>query len=484
MASTSTIHNADYHELHVVAGEWSTTIIAFGDAPDRQRQIDLVSRELAEQRPKLVLLRTGDVALDAATLLLCLHLKVPVALIDGGLDSERFRSLLSIYQPDFVIGCTDIRAISSDYTGRNELLGVSCRQRSAARPHPDLAVLLATSGSTGNPKFVRLSHTNIQTNAKQIAATIHLESSDRAALTLPLHYSFGMSVVTSHVLAGATLVAPSEGVMSKAFWAQISSTLVTFMPGVPRSLATLQRLDFASLKPPSLRSLAQAGGKLPDAAIRYFSDVMSNAGGGFYVMYGQTEASPRISCLPPEALSLKFGSVGKAMPGGMIEIVDSDGNALTPFTVGEIRYTGPNVMMGYASALEDLASDDVQGDSLMTGDLGFVDDENYLFITGRSSRYCKIASARVSLDDVEAEADSHSECPVAALPWEPDGLTLAIEGAPETAHELQRAMARSLRVPPALIRCICVDKMPLLGNGKIDYVKLKQMIPNGTADSC
>lgn len=482
MASPSQISSSVQHVLKVDAGEWSTTIIAFGEARSRQEQISSLSHELERRRPRLSFLLTEDPALDAARLLLFLHHRTPLALIDPGIGPGRFHAMLSAYEPEFVLGCTDPKMIASDYVQVEELPSAWSRTPSRVDPHPDLALLLSTSGSTGSPKFVRLSHANIKINAQQITETLDIDTSMRAALVLPLHYSFGMSVVTSHALAGATLVAPSEGVMSQSFWTQVSAASVTFLPGVPQSLAMLERLDFARLKPPTIKVLAQAGGKLPDESIRYFHDVMSTASGRFHVMYGQTEASPRIACLPANSLPAKLGSVGIAVPGGHIEIVDEHDCAVDPLATGEIRYSGPNVMMGYAEELEDLAVGDVQGDSLKTGDLGFLDHDGYLYLTGRTKRIAKIASARVSLDEVEAEATQLAGSPVAVLPGALDGISVIVEGSPEAADALRRTLARVLRVPPAMIRSLSIDQLPLLSSGKIDYLRLEQTLRQGPAE--
>ena len=170
------------------------------------------------------------------------------------------------------------------------------------------------------------------------------------------------------------------------------------------------------------------------------------------------------------------------MPGGHIEIVDEHDCAVDPLATGEIRYSGPNVMMGYAEEREDLALGDVQGDSLKTGDLGFLDHDGYLYLTGRIKRIAKIASARVSLDEVETEATQLAGSPVAVLPRDLDGISVIVQGSPEAADALRRTLARVLRVPPAMIRSLSIDELPLLSSGKIDYLLLEQMLRQGSAE--
>ncbi|MFC7274237.1 AMP-binding protein [Paractinoplanes rhizophilus] len=324
--------------------------------------------------------------------------------------------------------------------------------------HPDLAVLLTTSGSTGNPKLVRLSRDAVRTNADQIATVLDIGPDDVAITTLPLFYSYGMSVLNTHLLRGATVILERTGIMQRDFWTAVVEHGVTSMAFVPYQYEMLRRLRFDPAKYPALRKLTQAGGRLRTDLIADFAQRMATVGGSLSVMYGTTEAAPRMATLPPARLQEKLGSVGVALPGGSFS-VDAASQ--------EVVYRGPNVMMGYAETAADLARGDEMGGVLPTGDLGRLDDEGFLFITGRAKRIGKVFGVRINLDDVE------KHFPVAAVPGD-DKLNVFAEGVSEDeARDLRTKIAEWLGTHFTGVVVRSIDSLPLLPNGKIDYRALE-----------
>ncbi|WP_433373640.1 AMP-binding protein [Actinoplanes sp. CA-142083] len=322
--------------------------------------------------------------------------------------------------------------------------------------HPDLALLLTTSGSTGNPKLVRLSRDAVLTNAEQIATVLDIGPDDIAITTLPLFYSYGMSVLNSHLLRGATVILERTGIMQRDFWTAAVEHGATSMAFVPYQYEMLRRLRFDPAKYPALRKLTQAGGRLRTDLVSDFAQRMATVGGSLYVMYGTTEAAPRMATLPPSRLEEKLGSVGLALPGGSFSL---DGE--------EVVYSGPNVMMGYAETAADLAKGDEQGGVLHTGDLGRLDDEGFLFITGRAKRIGKVFGVRINLDDVE------KHFPVAAVPGE-DKLNVFAEGISEDeARDLRTKISEWLGTHFSGVVVRSIESLPLLPNGKIDYRALE-----------
>lgn len=325
--------------------------------------------------------------------------------------------------------------------------------------HPDLALLLTTSGSTGNPKLVRLSREAVLANTDQIADVLGITADHVAITTLPLFYSYGMSVLNSHLRRGATVVLERTGIMQRDFWNAAVDHQVTSMAFVPYQYEMLRRLRFDPAKYPALRNLTQAGGRLRTDLVTDFQQRMATVGGKLYVMYGQTEAAPRMATLPPERLADKLGSVGLALPGGEFRIEDD-----------EVVYRGPNVMMGYAERAADLVKGDEQGGVLHTGDLGRLDDEGFLFITGRTKRIGKVFGARVNLDDVE------KNFPVAAVAGD-DKLHVFAEGiSDDEARGLRTKISEWLGTHFSGVLVRSVDSLPLLPNGKIDYRALESSL--------
>lgn len=319
--------------------------------------------------------------------------------------------------------------------------------------HPDLAVLLTTSGSTGNPKLVRLSRTAVRTNAEQIAQALEIDGNEVAITTLPLFYSYGLSVLNSHLIRGATVVLERTGIMQRTFWNAAVEHQVTSMAFVPSQYEMLRRLRFDPAKYPALRTLTQAGGRLRADRVTEFAGRMATVGGKLFVMYGQTEAAPRMATLPPDRLADKLGSVGRALPGGEFVIEDD-----------EVVYRGPNVMMGYAETADDLVKDDEQGGVLRTGDLGRLDDEGFLFITGRLKRMAKVFGVRINLDDIE------KNFPVAAVAGD-DKLIVFTDDADVTA--LRGKIAEWLGTHHTGVVVHRIQALPLLPNGKTDYRALE-----------
>ncbi|GAA3536476.1 AMP-binding protein [Amycolatopsis ultiminotia] len=400
-----------------------------------------------------------------------------IALIDPALDADVLADLIGRFRPAAVLAAPEVapppgyRAADGHWT-RESADGVT--------PHPDLAVLLPTSGSTGNPKLVRLSRQAVLANAEAIAEVLHIDSAEVAPTCLPLHYSYGVSVLNSHLVRGATVVIEPSGVLGRGFWQAVTEHGVTSLSGVPYHYEMLRRLKFDPAKYPTLRTLTQAGGKLRDELIVEFNDKMLAVGGRMYVMYGQTEAAPRMTTVPAERLADRIGSAGPALPGGAFAIRRDDGAETThPKIVGEVVYRGPNVMMGYADDEAGLAAGDECGGMLATGDLGYLDQEGYLYITGRLKRIGKVFGNRVSLDDLEQAVRSAAVgIDVVAAVSAGDKVVLFAElpegeAAPAICKDAARALSDRLHLHTSGFDVRPIDTVPLLASGKIDYRSLE-----------
>jgi len=262
--------------------------------------------------------------------------------------------------------------------------------------------LLTTSGSTGSPKLVRLSLENIESNATSIAEYLSISSDDRPVTVLPMNYSFGLSIINSHLIKGATMLLTGRSLMEKEFWTFLKKEKATTMSGVPYTYEILKRLRFFRMDLPSLTTMTQAGGKLHIELNREFTEYCHANNKRFFVMYGQTEATARMSYLQHEYGLTKLGSIGFAIPGGEFELIDENGVVVHESnTVGELVYRGKNVSLGYAECGEDLCKGDENFGILKTGDLAKRDSDNFYFIVGRKKRFIKIFGNRVNLDETE-----------------------------------------------------------------------------------
>ncbi len=335
--------------------------------------------------------------------------------------------------------------------------------KTAAPLHDDLAVLLSTSGSTGSPKLVRLSHANLAANARSIIEYLQIAADDAAITTLPPAYSYGLSVIHSHLLAGARLVLFDGSVADTAFAERVDRFAATSFAGVPHTYDLLDRSGFDPAVHPSLRYLTQAGGRMGADRVSAWAASAKACGRRFVVMYGQTEAAPRMAYIPPEDTERYPDCIGRAVPGGAFRIdLVGDGDE------GELVYTGPNVMMGYAESRADLARG-AEVTELRTGDLARRNGAGYFQITGRLNRISKVFGLRISLDEVEARlAEAGLPAAVAA---DDDGLVVA---APATCRidDVERVLSGTLRLPGAAFKILSVDATPRLDSGKIDYAAI------------
>ncbi|MDP3914544.1 MAG: AMP-binding protein [Bacteroidota bacterium] len=267
-----------------------------------------------------------------------------------------------------------------------------------------IAEILFTSGSTAKPKGVMLTHKNIITNTNSIIQYLNLSENDIMLVVLPFFYCYGLSLLHTHIRAGGQLVLNNNFILLASTIGNIKKYNCTGFAGVPSHFQILLRKNnlFRSTKFPSLRYVTQAGGKLPNTFIKEFIDSFPSI--SFIVMYGQTEATARLSYLPPEKLSEKMGSLGKGIPGVQLRVVNSKGDNVLPGEIGEIIAQGENVMLGYFGDKNE-TSVALRDGWLYTGDLAKIDEEGYIYLTSRKKEIIKVGGKRVSPKEIEEVID-------------------------------------------------------------------------------
>jgi long-chain acyl-CoA synthetase len=263
--------------------------------------------------------------------------------------------------------------------------------------HPGLALLLSTSGTTGSPKLVRLAYSALQSNAAAICQALQIDDRECAITSLNMSSAYGLSIINSHLCAGASLVCTNHGVKDSEFWEAVSAHKCTSFAGVPFQYDLLREMDYWAHPQPSIRTYTQAGGSLSPEAQRFHIERATSSGARLVVMYGQTEATARISIVPPDRLADRLGTIGEPIGGGHLSIVDPDPAS----GQGELLYQGPNVMLGYADGRDCLSLGDVCGGRLRTGDIATMDSDGRFRIVGRSKRIVKPFGLRISLDHLE-----------------------------------------------------------------------------------
>ncbi len=391
--------------------------------------------------------------------------------------AENLRRLCARYVPRFIWTSKADLARYPDCTPVHEDFGYVLLRTpydSAVPMHEDLALLLTTSGSTGSPKFVRQSHANLQANTASIVQYLGLDPSDRAITTLPMNYTYGLSILNTHLAVGATVLLTDRTLMQKEFWSFFKEHGATSFGGVPYTYEILKKLRFFRMDLPSLRTMTQAGGRLAPELHREFARFAADTGRRFVVMYGQSEATARMSWLPPEKSLEKCGSIGIAIPGGRFELIDTQGQVIDqPDSTGELVYFGDNVTLGYAESAEDLARGDERGGVLATGDLARRDAEGYYYIVGRKNRFLKIFGNRVGLDEVERLLKDHFPHTDCACAGRDDQMhVFAPAGAP--LEEMKRFLVEATGLYHAAV-CLCeVPEIPKNEAGKTLYAELEK----------
>ncbi|GAB2853510.1 hypothetical protein GCM10027277_22390 [Pseudoduganella ginsengisoli] len=334
-----------------------------------------------------------------------LRKRVAPLMLSASINRELLQNLLQTYRPAYLWlpeGLADVCAGARIVHRYGSYALLQTPYTDTPSLHGDLALLLTTSGSTGSPMLVRQSYKNIASNAAAIAQYLGITGGDRPITTLPMSYSYGLSILNSHFLRGCTVLLTAKSLMDKGFWQMLKTGEATTFGGVPYVYEMLKRLNFKRMDLPSLKTLTQAGGKLDAALVREFAGVCAEKGIRFFVMYGQTEATARMSYLPPDYAESAAGSIGVAIPGGEFWLEDEQGKAiLEEGATGELVYRGDNVTLGYASCGADLAKGDENGGVLHTGDLARRDADGLYYIVGRMKRVLKLFGNRINLEEVE-----------------------------------------------------------------------------------
>lgn len=344
---------------------------------------------------------------------------------------------------------------------------------------PELALLLTTSGSTGGAKLVRLSEQNLIANAESIVTYLEMAADHLALTALPFAYSYGLSVIHSHLLCGAGLVLTNDGPLQRGFWECLKRYPVTQLTGVPYSYQIYEQLRLRRQVWPHLRILTQAGGRLAPERVHDYALWCREQGIRFYVMYGQTEATARISYLPPELAADHPDSIGVAIPGGELLLLDEAGvpQPLAYEVEAELGYRGPNVMLGYAETQIDLAAPAMPA-LLRTGDLGYCSADGLWHITGRLKRQIKLSGVRWQLDSLERQCRD--------LGWElvacgqDQALRIACSAAEEVAT-VSDYLHLQLGLHPSLFRVAALQELPRTAAGKLDYPALQRAIEEASA---
>ena len=448
----------------VTYGELSVISASFGSAVPKRSIILLICENSIE---------------SIASYLGFIHFGIVPILVDNKTSLEfieNFKQVYNIkylcaqaaYLESYLVNCVQEHNIIYSY-GSYKIVELESAENTY-QVHPDLALLLPTSGSTGSSKLVRISYKNIYSNTESISKSLPIKSTDRAITTMPMSYSYGLSIINTHLFNGASILVTNKSFMEKEFWSIFSKAKITTFGGVPFIYEMLKRLKFAEMKLDSLKYITQAGGKLSTSLVEYFSESCEKMGIDFYIMYGQTEATARMSILSPDDIRNKKNSIGRAIPGGRFSLIDEKGDDITDGTPGELVYFGDNVSMGYAEKHSDLVLGDTNERTLHTGDIAKRDSDNFYYIVGRKNRFVKIFGVRVGLDGIEDFINSKGvECICSGL----DNNLKIYTTNPDSINEIREIVMKNKLIHHKGYSVHLIDSIPRSESGKISYSQLQ-----------
>ena len=399
---------------------------------------------------------------------------VPI-LYSNKADLELIADALGTYTPRYLYipsyRCEEFPSYDVIYRFRNYAL-LENRAVSLVHIHQDLGLLLSTSGSTGSRKLVRLSYNNIESNAKAIASYLGIDKYQRAITSLPMNYVYGLFVINSHLVSGATVLLTDDSVIMKSFWDFFKREHATSLAGVPWTFEQLKRIRFSRMELPTLQYITQSGGKFSYELQKEFADLLQAQGKKLFVMYGQTEGTGRMFYLPSELSGIKIGSIGKPLEIGRAELVDEEGHLLEEAeSEGELVYYGTNVSMGYAETLYDLGKADENCGRLLTGDIAKRDEDGYYYIVGRKKRFLKIYGNRISLDEVDRLV-KQKFCDVdCASTGQDDYLKVYIDQA-DVVSDVRQYISSVLNISEKNTTVDYISCIPKNESGKVIFAKL------------
>ena len=398
-----------------------------------------------------------------------------VAMITDSVSESMLNDLLERFKPSFIYMPQRTKNKKNNWVKKlrkGEYILYETNVRIDYSLNENLSMILMTSGSTGDPEFVRLSHSNIFSNTKKICEYLGISDTDTAITTLPMSYSYGISIINTHLYMGASLILTESSIVEKNFWDLMKDFKVTNFGGVPYTYDVLKKLKFEKIDTSSIRYLTQAGGKLSLDLLNYFEKACTQKKIKFFVMYGQTEAAPRMSYVPPKMLKKKIGSIGIAIPGGKFHLIDGKGKMINEVNVeGELVYEGKNVCLGYAKNNYDLSLGDLNKGILKTGDMAIFDFDGYFFITGRKKRFLKLFGNRVNLDQIEKKLrDAGFECVCTGN----DEHLKIFTNIESNVKNIIMYITKTFNLNKSVFSVTSISEIPRNDSGKILYSKLNE----------
>tara|TARA_Y100000816_G_C26108038_1_gene589699 strand:+ start:4960 stop:6372 length:1413 start_codon:yes stop_codon:yes gene_type:complete len=430
------------------------------------------------KKRSLILILCNNSLGSIISYLFCLYSNHVVILIDKKISAYELKKLVLLYKPNYIVSneLGIIKNVKKKIFKFNifdsNLYSINSKK---IQLKSNLQLLLPTSGSMSSAKFVRLSKSNLYRNTKSIIKYLKLNKKDVAITNMPFFYSYMLSIINTHLHVGGSIVISKDSIIQKKFWDVYSKNKITSFNGVPYVYELLFKIGINKILKKNLRYVTQAGGKLDETLKLRLWKIFEKKNIDFFVMYGQTEASPRISYIKNNDLILKKGSIGKSIDGVKIFLKDyKNQKILTPYLEGNIHCIGKNVMLGYSKNLKDL-NNCKNSEELNTGDIGFFDKDKYFFIRSRAKRICKIYGIRLDLEDLEKRLLEYGIKIISVS----NDKKIGIFYNPSKKVSLKKIREKVEKITNQhsdIFLFTKLKKIPRTANQKIDYNSLKKLL--------
>lgn len=442
------------------------TSVRYGDLVKLSEQISSATRK----RSVTAVLTSNDAGAAAWVIALIMSGNVPL-ILSANTEPGLLQKLLDTYRPQYICSKTNCGCEKGEPTLHCHGYNLLATGETPYEVHRDLSHLLPTSGSTGSPKLVRHKYENIEASALNISTFFRLTEDDRALMVLPLHYTMGLSIVFSHLKAGATVLITDRSITEPEFWKFLKEEEATSFTGVPFSYEILDRLRFTRMRLPHLTLLTQGGGKMPEALNLKFAEYCIANGKRWVATYGMSEGTARMAWLPEEYSLAKAGSIGIAVPNGRLSLRNEEGIEIEESpAMGELCYEGGNVTMGYALSITDLEKGDERNGFLATGDIARRDADGFYYIVGRKGRFLKLYGNRVGLDDCENILRNALNGEIACTGT--DNCLISYVTEEKEVEKTKHILMESLHLPANCIEVRYIASIPKSEAGKVLYSQL------------
>jgi long-chain acyl-CoA synthetase len=407
---------------------------------------------------------------------ICILNKNKIILIDEKTDKKNVNEILNLYKPKYIV-CNSKFANKKNFNKSKFQYFESSIFESTfknTRINPNLQLLIPTSGSSGSSKMVQLSKKNILSNTKSILKYLKITTKDRAVTNMPFNYSYMLSIINTHLEKGASIYVSQKTILEKDFWNEFQIKKITSFNGVPYIWQMLKRIGLKKIFTNNLKYITQAGGNLDKYLTKDIYKICKLKKKDMYIMYGQTEASPRLSYIKNEDIIKNLGSIGKPIDGVKMWIENNNSEKiLKPNQLGNIHASGKNIMIGYSNSLKDLKSKKKSIKKINTGDIGYFDKKGFFYITGRSSRIAKIYGNRIDLEDLEIKLKKQK---INIICSSNNNRLFVFYLKNLNKKNLENKIYNILKLNTVSIEMIKIKKIPLTMNKKINYKKLMELI--------